>query len=119
MLPRVGWRNLVSRLKQVVLPAPFGPIRPWMLPRRTFRETPFTATNPRNSFVSPSVSRMDSVTRIVLPVAAAPGPSLRLGMAARRLGCKGGCGFQPVPIALSVAQAERERRVVRRDGIHA
>ena len=27
MRPRVGLRNLVSRLKQVVLPAPFGPIK--------------------------------------------------------------------------------------------
>jgi len=27
MLPRVGSRNLVMRLKQVVLPAPFGPMR--------------------------------------------------------------------------------------------
>ncbi|MNL67399.1 hypothetical protein D3C87_1919800 [compost metagenome] len=26
MLPDVGSRNFVSRLKQVVLPAPFGPI---------------------------------------------------------------------------------------------
>jgi hypothetical protein len=29
----VGVRNLVSRLKQVVLPAPFGPISAWMVPR--------------------------------------------------------------------------------------
>ena len=27
MLPLVGVKNLVSRLKQVVLPAPLGPIR--------------------------------------------------------------------------------------------
>ena len=31
--PAVGGRNLVSRLKQVVLPAPFGPISAWMWPR--------------------------------------------------------------------------------------
>ena len=31
--PAVGVRNLVSRLKQVVLPAPLGPISAWMLPR--------------------------------------------------------------------------------------
>jgi hypothetical protein len=29
-VPRVGGRNLVSRLKTVVLPAPLGPIRAWM-----------------------------------------------------------------------------------------
>ena len=37
MLPSVGCRNLVSRLKQVVLPAPFGPMSAWMLPRATSR----------------------------------------------------------------------------------
>jgi hypothetical protein len=32
-LAAVGVRNLVSRLKQVVLPAPLGPISAWMPPR--------------------------------------------------------------------------------------
>ena len=32
MVPRVGCRNLVSRLKQVVLPAPLGPISAWIVP---------------------------------------------------------------------------------------
>ena len=32
MRPRVGARKCVSRLKQVVLPAPFGPISAWMVP---------------------------------------------------------------------------------------
>ena len=32
MVPRVGGRNEVSRLKQVVLPAPFGPISAWICP---------------------------------------------------------------------------------------
>src|SRR3954454_2701902 len=58
--PRVGVRKCVSRLKQVVLPAPFGPISAWMVPRRTVRSTFFTATKPRNSFVRPRVSRMAS-----------------------------------------------------------
>ena len=62
MLPRVGWRNFVSRLKQVVLPAPFGPISAWMVPARTRRSTPLTATKPRNSRVSPVVSRIVSAT---------------------------------------------------------
>src|SRR5262245_58787719 len=60
MRPRVGVRNLVSRLKQVVLPAPFGPISAWMVPRSTFRLTPLTATKPANSLVRSSVSRMIS-----------------------------------------------------------
>src|SRR3954451_19817231 len=52
--------NFVSRLKQVVLPAPFGPISAWMVPRATRRLTPFTATKPANSLVRFSVSRMKS-----------------------------------------------------------
>src|SRR5688572_13481607 len=60
MDPRVGCRNLVSRLKQVVLPAPFGPISAWMLPRFTARSTPFTAKKPPNSLVSPDAARMIS-----------------------------------------------------------
>ena len=44
----------------VVLPAPFGPIRPWMDPRFTLSDTPATATNPRNSFTASRVSRMRS-----------------------------------------------------------
>src|ERR1700722_204616 len=61
MRPRVGCRNLVSRLKQVVLPAPFGPISAWMVPRATRSATPRTATKPANSLVRSSVSRIASV----------------------------------------------------------
>src|SRR6185312_9150857 len=61
MVPRVGWRNFVSRLKQVVFPAPFGPIRAWIVPRRTVRSTPRTARKPLNSFVRPEVARIASV----------------------------------------------------------
>ena len=32
IVPPVGCRNLVSRLKTVVLPAPFGPISAWIWP---------------------------------------------------------------------------------------
>src|SRR6266853_1769429 len=60
MLPCVGLRNLVSRLKHVVLPAPFGPIRACMVPRATCRLTPLTATNPAKSLVRSSVWRMIS-----------------------------------------------------------
>src|SRR5688572_15541725 len=66
MRPAVGSRKCVSRLKQVVLPAPLGPMRAWMLPRRTLRCTSFTATKPLNSFVSPRVSRMMSSDKSVL-----------------------------------------------------
>ena len=56
MWPEVGCRNFVMRLKQVVLPAPFGPIRAWMLPRFTFRLTSSTARKPLKSLIRPSVS---------------------------------------------------------------
>src|SRR5438105_13196932 len=60
MVPFVAGRNRVSRLKQVVLPAPLGPISAWMVPRRIRRSTRLTATKPRNSFESPRVSRITS-----------------------------------------------------------
>src|SRR5581483_8569059 len=60
MRPSLGLKNLVRRLKQVVLPAPFGPIMAWIVPRRTLRFTPLTARKPANSLESPSVSRMNS-----------------------------------------------------------
>src|SRR2546427_722065 len=60
MRPRVGARKWVRRLKQVVLPAPLGPMSAWIVPRCTRSLTSFTATKPRNSLVSPSVSRMTS-----------------------------------------------------------
>ena len=37
IVPAVGCRNLVSRLKVVVLPAPLGPISAWIAPRRTLQ----------------------------------------------------------------------------------
>src|SRR5471032_2659545 len=56
--PEVGIRNLVSKLKQVVLPAPLGPIRAWMWPRWTFKFTPLTAVKPLNSLVKFFVSKI-------------------------------------------------------------
>jgi len=55
-------------LKQVVLPAPLGPIKAWIDPARTFSATSSTATKPPNSRVSPAVSRMVSLTPGRLPV---------------------------------------------------
>src|SRR5689334_19370782 len=60
MLPEVAGKKPVRRLKQVVLPAPLGPISAWMVPRRTRKSTPLTATKPRNSFDRPRVSRITS-----------------------------------------------------------
>src|SRR5206468_8913912 len=55
--PRVGRRKPVKRLKQVVLPAPFGPIRPTISPLSTVRSTRLTAASPPKSRVSSRVSR--------------------------------------------------------------
>src|SRR5471030_1728197 len=58
--PELGTRNLLSKLKQVVLPAPLGPIKAWMAPRRTLRSTPETAAKPPNDLPRPAVDRMKS-----------------------------------------------------------
>jgi hypothetical protein len=52
--------NLVSRLKVVVLPAPFGPIRAWIEPFLTLRETSLTAMNPPKLLVRPDAARTTS-----------------------------------------------------------
>src|SRR6266571_3902342 len=94
MRPWVGLRNLVSRLKQVVLPAPFGPINAWIVPRSTRRLTSRTATKPANSLVRPSVSRTMS-----LAIERANSPLARL---CRKLCGKGpGAGMpsRPLPSA--------------------
>src|SRR3712207_3437900 len=56
-------------LKKVVLPAPFGPISPAMLPRSITKSTLFTAVNPPNCFVTPVASRIGAMgPRYVLRV---------------------------------------------------
>src|SRR5208283_1730112 len=60
IVPWVGARNFVSILKTVVLPAPLGPIKAWIAPRRTLKEKSLTAMNPLNSFARFLVSRMQS-----------------------------------------------------------
>src|SRR5215469_16589646 len=72
-------RNLVSRLKKVVLPAPFGPMSAWISPRRTRRSTSLTATKPLNCFVRPRVSRMKSSTAWCGAAAMGAPPVLRSG----------------------------------------
>src|SRR5262249_46074205 len=55
--PRLGRRKPLSRLKQVVLPAPLGPISPTISPLSTVKSTSRTAASPPKSRVSPRVSR--------------------------------------------------------------
>src|SRR3990172_1130389 len=58
MRPAVGFRKPLMMLNSVVLPAPFGPIRPVMLCSATERLHLLTAVTPPNDFVTPSASRM-------------------------------------------------------------
>src|SRR5215470_12303010 len=51
MAPAVGVKKPLSRLKQVVFPAPFGPIRPTISPSPTVMSTRLTAANPPKCFV--------------------------------------------------------------------
>ena len=56
------------QLKSVVLPAPFGPIRPQIAPRGTSKETSSSAVTPPNRIVSPwTASRAERLeVRIVI-----------------------------------------------------
>src|SRR6266852_3508731 len=55
--PAVGRRNPLRRLKHVVLPAPFGPIRPTISPVSTVSSTWLTAAKPPKRFVKLRVAR--------------------------------------------------------------
>src|SRR5712664_829375 len=119
MLPEVGSRKCVSRLKQVVLPAPFGPIRAWMVPRRTLRATPLTATKPLNSLVSPLVSRIMSSAihrsvlrwRALLDEGVHPGAAFLVREARRDYARSELVGLVQAEVHLLV-----ERTLARRDG---
>ncbi len=53
MSPAWYWYRRLRQLNSVVLPAPFGPIRPQMSPRRTSKLTPSSATMPPKRTVTP------------------------------------------------------------------
>ena len=59
--PPVGAMNFDSMLKQVVLPAPFGPISAWIVPRLTRSETSLTARKSPKLLLRPSVTRTSSM----------------------------------------------------------
>src|SRR5688500_6594948 len=61
--PLSGRWKPVSRLKSVVLPAPFGPMRPVIVPSRTASEHRSTARTPPNDFVRSSAARKAAVAR--------------------------------------------------------
>src|SRR5438067_450206 len=55
--PRVGCIIPVITLNSVVLPAPFGPIKPWISPTSTWMVTSRSAMRPPNCLVTCSTSR--------------------------------------------------------------
>src|SRR5689334_20312259 len=107
MRPRLGVKNLLNRLKQVVLPAPFGPIMAWMDPRATRRLTPRTATNPAKSLVRFSVSRTVSLLT-TFP----PGPGIVRQLKAWRKGPQQEdfCGLLAAAAEQKPARASAQRR---------
>src|SRR5262245_27726886 len=57
MRPPVGRSTPVTQLKNVLLPAPLGPIRARISPGMTDRVTPLSAVSPPDRTVSPSAPR--------------------------------------------------------------
>ena len=57
MVPEVGGKNPLIRLKKVVLPAPFGPMMAHSSPLATFSETSRTATRLPKRLVTLLISR--------------------------------------------------------------
>ena len=62
MAPEVGAKKPASELKTVVLPAPFGPMRPAISPSRIVKLTSSLAVSPPKRFVSFSTSRSGALT---------------------------------------------------------
>ena len=58
MRPAVGRMTPVRQLKNVLLPAPFGPMIARISPRATSKSTPLSAARPPKRTVRPSVRRV-------------------------------------------------------------
>ena len=63
MRPLSGRLRPVTALKNVVLPAPLGPISPMMAPRGTTRSTSLSAITPPNFFTTPRTSSSGAPSR--------------------------------------------------------
>src|SRR6185312_15094520 len=72
MWPDVGRCTPAMVLKSVVLPAPFGPIKPVIVRSRKVNDTPSTARSPPNSLTSSPTSSMHAL--LSLSCHGAPGP---------------------------------------------
>jgi hypothetical protein len=85
-LPSVGRYRPVNMLKNVVLPAPFGPMIVAIVRGGTWNDTPSTAVSPPNCFVRFRVSRTavpdsgpaPSCSLAATLICAPPGPARRL-----------------------------------------
>src|SRR5918996_727395 len=58
--PEDGASTPVSRLKTVLFPAPFGPIRPWIVRGATVMESPVTASSPPKRLLTSRNSRSNT-----------------------------------------------------------
>src|SRR5216110_954080 len=68
MRPPSGRISPVTTLKNVVLPAPLGPISPMIAPCGTSRSTSFRATTPPNCLTTPRTSRMGARGSVAAPI---------------------------------------------------
>src|SRR5712671_2797011 len=73
MRPDVGFSSPAIMRMVVVLPAPFGPRKPWISPLDTSRLTPSTAVNDPYFFTRPSTRIMDLLPPRRRPTAASGG----------------------------------------------
>src|SRR5437588_11008075 len=67
ILPEVGFCAPALMLERVVLPAPFGPMKPKICPWRTLKLTSLTAARPPKYRVTLSTSRIGSASSTESP----------------------------------------------------
>src|SRR5712692_791489 len=82
--PAVGRSTPVTQLKNVDLPAPFGPMMARISPGWTAMETLLSAVSPPKRTVRPAVRRSDAPPRLSTGAAILPGPVTLGKLAGRR-----------------------------------
>src|SRR5262245_10573295 len=96
MEPAVGMYMPAMQLKMVLLPDPFGPIRPRISPSSTWNDTFDTAVKPLNTLVRPETPRRDtrSCDGMGQPLTGCADPSMTKRSARQRPlpPCGGGTG---------------------------
>src|SRR4029453_15843016 len=84
MRPAVGRSTPVTQLKNVDLPAPFGPMMARSSPGCTAMQTLLSAVSPSKRTVRPSVRRMGAALRLSAVAAVRRGPGMLVKLAGRR-----------------------------------